>query len=81
MLVTFDGTVLYVGLATNLRRRMNEHLDNPGKRKETKLGRAIMFFWLETNDLNSVERAWLNLHEIREGGLPTFNRLQSPTFT
>ena len=80
-LVTFSGTVLYVGLAINLRRRMSEHLDNPQKRNETKLGRAILFFWLKSNDLNLIERSWLNLHEIEEGDLPIFNRLRSPTYT
>ncbi len=27
VLTTFEGEVLYVGLAVNLRRRMNDHLD------------------------------------------------------
>ena len=30
-LTTFDGTVLYVGLAKNLRRRFFQHLEDPEK--------------------------------------------------
>ena len=35
---TFLGDVLYVGLADKLRRRMNDHLDDPIKTGGTRLG-------------------------------------------
>lgn len=77
-LTTFDGTILYVGLAANLRRRMTDHLNNPLKTKITLQGRAILFYWYTTDDLNKVERTWMNTHEQHEGKLPALNRLHSP---
>jgi len=76
---TFDGTVLYVGLATNLRRRLGQHLDSPSKTQETTLGRAVTFHWLPTADINRVERTWLNTHVHHEGQYPLLNKVYSPT--
>src|SRR6266511_2147100 len=73
VLSTFKDLVLYVGLAMDLRRRMGEHLDSPGKTEETALGRAIWFHWMETEDLNKVERTWMNIHIQAEGRLPELN--------
>jgi excinuclease UvrABC nuclease subunit len=78
VLTTFNGIVLYIGLATNLRRRMNDHLDNPAKTCETVLGRAIFFHWLETPETNKVERTWMNTHIQHEGVLPILNSIFSP---
>lgn len=78
-LSTFDGTVLYVGLATNLRRRFAQHLDNPEKTRETRLGRAVEFHWIETDDINRIERTWLNIHVHHEGRYPVLNKVYSPT--
>ena len=80
-LATFEGTILYVGLTDNLRRRLNEHLDNPKKTGLTKFGRATLFHWLETVDTHRVERTWLNTHSYTEGVLPVLNGMSSPTFT
>jgi len=79
ILATNDGTVLYVGLATNLHRRFDQHLDSPEKTRETELGRAVVFHWLETNDINRVERTWLNIHVHFEGSYPLLNKVYSPT--
>lgn len=81
MLTTFSKEVLYVGLADNLRRRMNQHLDNPTKTDETKLGRAVLFHWIESPDTNKIERTWMNIHIQSEGVLPVLNRFYSPTAT
>lgn len=78
VLTTFSNVVLYIGLATNLRRRMNEHLDSPEKTRETVKGRAVRFYWLETADINKVERTWMNIHIQHEGVLPLLNRVYSP---
>lgn len=78
VLSTFAGVVLYVGLAKNLRRRMHEHLENSEKTAETPLGRAILFHWIESTDLNTVERTWLNVHLQYEGTLPILNKIYSP---
>lgn len=81
VLTTYSRVVLYIGLAKNLRRRMNDHLDNPVKTEETRLGRAILFYWIKTLDLNLIERTWLNTHIEHEGALPLLNSIYSPTPT
>ena len=60
---------------------MNEHLDNPEKTNTTKLGRAVIFHWIESNDVNKIERTWLNIHIQNEGCYPELNKIYSPTFT
>ena len=77
-LSTFSGVVLYVGLATNLRERMGQHLDSPEKTRETVIGRAVLFHWLETREINKVERTWMNIHIQFEGVLPELNKVYSP---
>lgn len=77
-LTTFLGVVLYVGLASNLRQRMGQHLDSPEKTRETAKGRAVLFHWLETQAINKVERTWLNIHIQHEGTLPELNKVYSP---
>ena len=79
VLSTIDGTVLYVGLANSLRRRQKQHLESSGKVEATVLGRASFFNWLETEDINRVERTWLNCHVHSEGSLPILNKIYSPT--
>lgn len=81
VLSTFNGTVLYVGLADNIRRRVNQHLDNPAKTDSTDEGRAVLVHWLETRDTNKVERTWMNIHITNEGRLPILNSVYSPTST
>lgn len=81
VLTTFSKTVLYVGLTDNLRRRINEHLDDPRKTGETPSGRAVLFHWIETLDTNKVERTWMNIHIQHEGSLPLLNGMYSPTST
>ena len=81
VLTTFSRTVLYVGLADNLRRRMNDHLSSPIKTSETELGRAVLFHWIEGSDTNKIERTWMNTHIEHEGILPLLNKMYSPTPT
>lgn len=81
VLTTFGMEVLYIGLAKDLRRRMNQHLDSPNKTSETTGGRAILFYWLESEDLNKIERTWMNIHTLIEGKLPELNKIYSPTAT
>lgn len=78
VLTTFDQTVLYIGLSINLRRRMNEHLDNEEKTALTKQGRAVLFYWMESEDTNKIERTWLNIHIQHEGVIPILNKVFSP---
>jgi hypothetical protein len=81
VLTTFSREVLYVGLAENLRRRLNDHLDNSIKVGETKLGRAVLFHWIASNDTNKIERTWMNTQLVNEGTLPILNKIYSPTFS
>lgn len=78
VLSNYEGVVLYIGLATDLCRRMNDHLDSPEKTKLTELGRAVWFYWIEVDDILKVERTWHNIHIQHEGKLPVFNRTFSP---
>lgn len=77
-LTTVGGHILYVGLATTLSQRFEQHLDTPTKVSPTEEGRAAIFHWLETTDLEPVERGWLNAHQVMEGRLPVLNALNSP---
>jgi hypothetical protein len=80
VLATFTGVVLYVGLATSIRERMNDHLDTPAKTRETPLGRAVMFHWIEIpqKNIEKVERTWMNIHVQHEGNWPLMNKVYSP---
>ncbi len=82
-LTNFSKDVLYIGLTINLRRRFNDHLDNPKKTAETINGRAIFFFWLEAPDphINKIERTWLGTHIEQEKTMPILNKVFSPTST
>jgi excinuclease UvrABC nuclease subunit len=80
-LATFSGVVLYVGLTEDIRRRMDEHLDNSEKTGETAFGRAVFFHWIETPDTYKVERTWINIHIQHEGSWPVLNKMYSPTST
>lgn len=77
-LATFEGLVLYVGLSKDLRRRFGDHLDDPGKVSKTRYGRAFFFYWRECDDLERIERTWLNECELDDGSLPILNKLSSP---
>ncbi|MGB7369295.1 MAG: GIY-YIG nuclease family protein, partial [Methylovirgula sp.] len=78
VLTNFSNEVMYVGLARNLRRRFSQHLDSDSKVATTAIGRAILFFWYETLDINKVERTWMNIYIQHEGSLPRFNKVYSP---
>ncbi|MCP1848392.1 hypothetical protein J2R80_002215 [Bradyrhizobium sp. USDA 4541] len=60
---------------------MDQHLDNPEKTGETKLGRAVFFYWVETADTFKIERTWMNIHIQHEGAWPLLNKAYSPTST
>ena len=70
--------IIYVGVGQGY--DALERFD-PKKIAETLLGRAFWFHWLETMDLNKIERTWMNIHIENEGSLPELNGIYSPTFT
>ena len=80
VLTTSAEMILYVGLATNLSIRFQQHLDNPGKTKPTKEGRAYLFHYLECEgkNLNQLERSWLNQYAAKHGCRPVLNKADSP---
>lgn len=78
VLTTFSGDILYVGLSQDLRRRLGQHLEDPRKTSSCALGRAILMHWRKTSELEGTERAWLNQHEVEDGGLPPLNSVHSP---
>ena len=78
VLATFQNDVLYVGLTKNLRRRFEDHLNDPEKISRTENGTAFFFYWLECDDLEKVERTWQNECELEDGVLPILNSLRSP---
>lgn len=80
VLATVTGDILYAGLATKLRTRMDQHLDSPEKTGPTPHGRAVQFFWLEADAIEAVERGWLNAHVLATGALPILNKVNSPVF-
>jgi hypothetical protein len=80
-LTTFEREVLYIGLSVNLRRRVNEHLDSAAKTELTEHGRAVLIHWIETPEVNKIERTWMNIHLVTEGRLPILNSAYSPTST
>jgi GIY-YIG catalytic domain len=79
VLTTFEKVILYVGLTNDLRRRINEHLDNSEKTTVTQNGKAVLFFWIENKEINKIERTWLNMHIQFEGAIPVLNKIYSPT--
>ena len=78
VLASFSRTVLYVGLASNLRKRMAAHFDDPRKTGATASGRAVWFFWIESAETSKIERTWMNICIQHEGRLPEMNRVFSP---
>ena len=81
VMTTFANDVLYVGLAKNLRSRINNHLDSDEKTSRTALGRATYFYWLEGLEIGKIERTWMNIHIQYEGVLPPLNTVYSPVST
>lgn len=81
VLVSFDGEVLYVGLATSsIKSRMGSHLDTPDKRKGGPSGVPFWFYYLEksSSEVASVERGWMNQAILEDGEMPFLNRVYSP---
>lgn len=78
VLTTSTGHILYIGLASSLSARFNQHLDNPDKTSPTLEGRASHFHWRQADEINALERGWLNSHRVVHARLPLLNRYDSP---
>lgn len=80
ILTTFDNDILYIGLTDNLFGRFQQHLDNPEKTNPTKEGKTFWFYYLKYNseNLQKLERTWLNQFDNIHGRLPILNKVNSP---
>lgn len=82
VLAAHDTTILYIGQARNLSRRIRQHLDDPDKRQETTWGMAqwLYFRRCSDNELSQLEHAWIMAFMLANGGdLPPFNKIQPPS--
>ncbi len=81
VITNFQHEIMYIGQTVNLKTRMQQHLENPEKTKLTLIGKAYYFYYKtieHENDLNRLERGWLNNHELREGQIPILNAVRGP---
>lgn len=80
-IVTSDGTILYIGQAVNICRRMEDHRNDTKKCGETPHGKGFWFYYLlcPEIELDSLERGWVNEYRIKMGELPFFNKINPPT--
>lgn len=80
VLTTFEDDILYIGLATNLYSRFQQHLENPEKTNPTSEGKAIWFYFstFDPKNLPKLERTWLNQFMNKHGQLPILNKINSP---
>ena len=79
-LTTFDGPILYIGLSVDLNARFQQHLGNPEKIMLTGNGKAFWFYFAGYNNenLNKLERTWLNQYQTEHGERPILNKIDSP---
>lgn len=80
VLTNVEGRILYIGQSVDLCQRFNEHLSNMVKIAPTPEGRAALFYWRLTSDIDALERGWLNAHRVVEGRLPYLNTNDSPVY-
>ena len=80
ILATFENHILYIGLATNLNNRFQQHLENSEKTNPTSEGKAIWFYFttFDPKNLPKLERTWINQFANIHGKLPILNKVNSP---
>ena len=80
-LVTYNGDVLYVGLATaSIQSRIGSHLDTPAKRQGSRLGVPFWIYYIlrPVAEVGPIERGWMNQAILEDGEMPPLNQLYSP---
>ncbi len=80
-IATYNGDILYVGLAaTSIRSRMRSHLDSPAKRKGSGQGVPFWFFYIvrSATEVGPIERGWMNQAILEDGEMPALNQVYSP---
>jgi len=80
-LATYAGVVLYVGLASSsIADRMGAHLECEAKRKGILGSLPFWLYYLEcrANEVNAIERGWMNQSILEDGDIPPLNKVYSP---
>lgn len=78
-IANFLDDIIYIGLSENLFDRFQQHLNNSEKTGITENGRAIWFYFiLKTENLEALERTWLNQYVAIHGMRPILNKIDSP---
>lgn len=80
-LINAGRDIIYIGQATSLRHRLQQHLDTGRHHRITVFGRATMVCVLpieRVSQLNAHERGWLNQCELTDGSLPPLNKVHAP---
>lgn len=80
VLSTANDSIVYIGQATDIERRVTQHFNDPEKRDAAPHGVAFWCHYLraESVDLNRLERGWLGQYQITTGALPYFNKQSGP---
>ena len=79
-LISPDSRVLYVGKASDLRNRLNCHLQDTRKTAVFEDTSAFWFYYLETNneyEAMKIEHGWLNSSVLEDGSIPPFNAIHT----
>lgn len=81
ILASINREILYIGQTNNLFRRFQEHLSSPQKTRCTAYGRVIWFYYFgcKEQELDRLERSWLNQYLEHHGDLPVFNKVHAPS--
>ena len=76
----YENDIIYVGLSNNLQRRFCQHLENPDKTSIGIYGRPTWYYYLfsSENELEKIERTWLNQYQNVHGCMPVLNKVASP---
>ena len=79
-LTNASGTVLYVGQAVSVRRRLVQHFAGPKRTQLTAQGRVSQVGWRMAAllELDRLERGWIAAVTLRDGCLPAMNRQGGP---
>ena len=79
-LTNAGGEILYVGQAVSVRQRLVQHFDSEKREALTIHGRVSRAWWRPELPvkLDALERGWLEAIRLRDGQLPSLNRISAP---
>jgi len=82
VLTSSAGKVRYIGQATDVRRRLEQHLADEEKGRAQRQGKLTWAYVekCEVEELSEMETAWVRQHQLAEGGLlPPLNKIEPPS--